>query len=134
MTSPRGNESLLYHQGDTDAMFDYEYYPTEDYEAMVRKSKQPFGDDYSRSSISSTTSTRSSPDYKRKDILEELSEEEMRKKIYKKYKEKGVIGLLKTQLRGMIYDDLTKKTPILPQEPSTTVFASRPEIQRACVS
>ncbi|KAF0978687.1 hypothetical protein FDP41_002507 [Naegleria fowleri] len=51
--------------------------------------------------------------------------------MYKKYKDKGVIGLLKTQLRSMIYEDLTKKSPTH-KDPSITVFGNRPEIQRAC--
>ena len=135
-----------HHGTDYDAAMnvvdDYEYHPSEDYEAVVRKTKkssssrrefQNYDDSYSPAlSYSSVSSGRSSNSGRRKDVLEELSEEDMRRKMYKKYKDKGVIGLLKTQLRSVIYDDLTKRAPA--KEPNISVFGSRSEIQRACVS
>lgn len=153
------SSSLSFHQPGFDVKSDaaivdeYEYQnASEEYEAALRKTKKPVTNSYydqensridqdpalyspslSYSSVSSGRSSLNSDSSKRRNVLDELSEEELKKKMYKKYKDKGVIGLLKTQLRSMIYEDLTKKSPTH-KDPSITVFGNRPEIQRACVS
>ncbi|KAG2392193.1 hypothetical protein C9374_012445 [Naegleria lovaniensis] len=149
------NSSLSFHQTEFDftnnAVADeYEYQnPSDNYDFALRKAKTQvssyhdpessrmdqdpalYSPSLSYSSVSSGRSSLYSDTSKRKNVLDELSEEDLKKKMYKKYKDKGVIGLLKTQLRSMIYEDLTKKNHPL-KEASITVFGNRPELQRAC--
>ncbi|KAL9658367.1 hypothetical protein ABK040_015687 [Willaertia magna] len=139
--SPSSVSSSIVFEGDDDfesnSLFEYKYHPTK-YDNILRSTK-------SSSSLRSSISNQSDlslkelefkKNKKKKETMEALSEEELRKKLFKKYKDKGVINVLKTQLRTMIYDDLSKsknKNEEINNTPSDICinpFGNRPMFER----